>query len=279
MDESRRRAYLGAMGVTIWEARTLSGFVEAPPTFPQIAPDSAAEETPAPAARPSAPASRPPILLERQAPAQPSSDPGDEPEATPSAPGEEPVEHMDWERLEQAVADCRRCGLWESRTRTVFGVGDRRARLMIIGEAPGADEDRAGEPFVGRAGQLLNRMLAAIGFQRDQVYIANVLKCRPPGNRDPRPDEALHCQDYLLRQVELIAPCLILAVGRVAAQNLLRTDVNVGRLRGRWFEFGPAAVPLRVTYHPAYLLRSPEQKAKAWKDLVEVRRRLDQNGA
>ena len=238
MDESRRRAYLDAMGVTLWESRR-----------------------PAVVARTSSPA---------PADALPEPPP---PEPVPTAA--ESVAQMDWDGLGEAVANCRRCGLWESRTRTVFGVGDRQARLMIIGEAPGADEDRAGEPFVGRAGQLLNRMLAAIGFQREQVYIANVLKCRPPGNRDPRPEEALQCQDYLLRQVELIAPRLILAVGRVAAQNLLRTDVNVGRLRGRWFEFGPTAAPLRVTYHPAYLLRSPEQKAKAWDDLVEVRRRLD----
>mgnify|MGYP001773191047 CR=1 FL=1 len=185
-----------------------------------------------------------------------------------------PIERMDWDALDAAVRGCRACRLWETRTKTVFGVGDRRADLMIIGEAPGADEDRQGEPFVGRAGQLLTRMLAAIGFSREQVYIANVLKCRPPGNRDPKPDESLACQAYLQRQVALIEPKVILSVGRISAQQLLKTDTPVGRLRGQWFDYGPARIPLRVTYHPAYLLRSPEQKAKAWDDLTEVWRRL-----
>jgi DNA polymerase len=181
---------------------------------------------------------------------------------------------MDWETLAAAVAGCRDCALCETRTRTVFGVGDRQARLLVIGEAPGADEDREGEPFVGRAGQLLNRMLLAIGLERRQVYIANILKCRPPGNRDPRPDEVQHCHGYLARQVELIGPRAILTVGRISAQTLLGTDTPVGRLRGRWFDYGPDAIPLRVTYHPAYLLRSPENKGKAWEDLIEVARRL-----
>jgi DNA polymerase len=181
---------------------------------------------------------------------------------------------MDWDVLEAVVSGCRACGLCETRTNTVFGVGNRNADLLIIGEAPGADEDRAGEPFVGRAGQLLNRMLAAIGLAREQVYIANVLKCRPPGNRDPRPEEAKQCEAYLLRQIELLGPRAILCVGRVAAQHVLKTDAPLGSLRGRWMEFRTGAIPLRVTYHPAYLLRSPDQKAKAWEDLVEVVRRL-----
>jgi uracil-DNA glycosylase len=185
-----------------------------------------------------------------------------------------PVERMDWNTLDATVRGCRACRLWETRTKTVFGTGDRRADLMIIGEAPGADEDSQGEPFVGRAGQLLTLMLAAIGFSREQVYIANVLKCRPPGNRDPKPDEALACQSYLHRQVALIEPRVILSVGRISAQHLLKTETPVGQLRGRWFDYGPARIPLRVTYHPAYLLRSPEQKAKAWEDLTEVKRRL-----
>jgi DNA polymerase len=146
--------------------------------------------------------------------------------------------------------------------------------LMIIGEAPGIDEDRQGEPFVGRAGQLLDRMLLAIGLTRTQVFIANILKCRPPGNRDPRPDEALRCEPFLMRQIELVHPKVILAVGKVAAQNLLKTDVPVGRLRERWFELGSWRIPLRVTYHPSYLLRSPEQKTRAWQDLLEVARTL-----
>jgi uracil-DNA glycosylase len=193
---------------------------------------------------------------------------------TAEAEAVNPIERMDWDALDAAVRGCRACRLWETRTKTVFGVGDRRADLMIIGEAPGADEDSQGEPFVGRAGQLLTRMLAAIGFSREQVYIANVLKCRPPGNRDPKPDEALACQAYLHRQVALIEPKIILSVGRISAQHLLKTETPVGQLRGRWFEYGPARIPLRVTYHPAYLLRSPEQKSKAWDDLTEVRRRL-----
>jgi DNA polymerase len=158
----------------------------------------------------------------------------------------------------------------------VFGVGDREADLMIVGEAPGADEDRQGEPFVGRAGQLLNLMLAAIGLQRGEVYIANILKCRPPGNRDPRPEEAAACRAFLMRQIALIQPRVMLSVGRISAHNLLATDAPVGRLRGRWFEFGPQRLPLTVTYHPSYLLRSPEQKAKAWQDLLQVARRLRQ---
>jgi uracil-DNA glycosylase len=271
MDELRRRGYLRAMGVTLWEPRVATfARNEVAEQFGAI---SECEPRYAPTAdnRSAVPvgddlgtviASRvvaetalaaPPGLAERQRGA---------------------VAHMGWEALGAAVADCRRCGLWESRTRTVFGVGNRDARLMVVGEAPGADEDRAGEPFVGRAGQLLNRMLAAIGYSREQVFIANVLKCRPPGNRDPRPEEVVMCQEYLARQVELIQPEVILAVGRIAAQNLLRTDDSLGRLRGRWFEFGETAIPLRVTYHPAYLLRSPEQKAKAWEDLTVVKHRL-----
>ena len=184
------------------------------------------------------------------------------------------VAEMDWETLKAAVATCRGCGLWETRTQTVFGVGNREADLMIIGEAPGFDEDRAGEPFVGRAGRLLNLMLAAIGLRRDQVYIANILKCRPPGNRDPSPDEALRCEPYLLRQIELVRPRLVLSLGRISAQNLLHSGTPLRELRGQWFELGPAKTPLFVTYHPAYLLRSPDQKGVAWQDLQRVARRL-----
>jgi DNA polymerase len=138
---------------------------------------------------------------------------------------------------------------------------------MVIGEAPGADEDRQGEPFVGRAGQLLTEMLRAAGFKRDDVYIANILKCRPPNNRDPRLDEVNACSSYLLRQIELLQPKLILAVGRIAAQRLLNTDETIGRLRGNVYRFGSTSVPVVVTYHPAYLLRSPLQKRKSWADL------------
>jgi uracil-DNA glycosylase len=198
--------------------------------------------------------------------------------AASGAPGRDTVVTMGWDALQGAVATCRACALCETRTQTVFGVGNRQAELMIIGEAPGADEDRQGEPFVGRAGQLLNLMLAAIGLGREQVYIANILKCRPPGNRDPLLEESLRCEPFLMRQITLVRPRVLLSVGRVSAQSLLRTDVQIGRLRGRWFEYGPNKTPLMVTYHPAYLLRSPEQKRRVWQDLVAVARRLRAGG-
>ncbi len=179
-----------------------------------------------------------------------------------------------WERLAAEVRACTQCGLHKTRTQTVFGVGRRDAELLVIGEAPGADEDRQGEPFVGRAGQLLNAMLRAIGLPRSEVYIANILKCRPPGNRDPQPEEASLCTPYLSRQIALIKPRAILAVGRISAQWLLQTDSPIGRLRGRVFRYGESGTPLVVTYHPAYLLRSPLQKATAWTDLCMVKELL-----
>jgi len=182
-----------------------------------------------------------------------------------------------WDDLRACVADCRRCALAESRTNTVFGVGNTSADWMIIGEAPGAEEDRQGEPFVGRAGKLLDQMLLAIGQSRDSVFIANILKCRPPNNRDPQPDEAAACRDYLERQIALVQPRIVLAVGRIAAQNLLGSDEPVGRMRGRAHELD--GIPLIVTYHPAYLLRSPSQKRKAWSDLCLARRLAMENGA
>ena len=178
---------------------------------------------------------------------------------------------LDWEALRAAVASCTRCSLCESRTQTVFGVGDPDADWLIVGEAPGAEEDRRGEPFVGRAGKLLDEMLRAVNQGRDSAFIANILKCRPPGNRDPSPDESRTCRPYLDRQIELVSPRLILAVGRVAAQQLLHTDAPVGRLRGAKHELGDRQLPVVVTYHPAYLLRSPTQKRKAWADLVLAR--------
>jgi len=189
-------------------------------------------------------------------------------QAVPGSAAAPSPDGMDWPALEEAVSGCIQCGLHASRTRTVFGVGSRSADWMIIGEAPGAEEDRRGEPFVGRAGKLLDSMLAALGLDRSTVFIANILKCRPPENRDPKPEEARACAPYLRRQIELVAPKLILAVGRVAAQCLLETDAPLGRLRGRSHRFGEAGVPVIVTYHPAYLLRRPEAKADAWRDLV-----------
>lgn len=188
----------------------------------------------------------------------------------------------DWTTLRADVSACTRCGLHSGRTQTVFGVGQERADWLIIGEAPGAEEDRQGEPFVGRAGQLLNAMLRSIGLPRESVFIANVLKCRPPGNRDPWPEEVASCLPYLHRQIALIQPRLILAVGRIAAQNLLATEVPLARLRGRVHEFGERPTPLIVTYHPAYLLRSPAEKRKAWEDLKFARstfQRLSGQGA
>lgn len=185
---------------------------------------------------------------------------------------------MDWGTLQRTVAACTLCGLEKTRTQTVFGVGNQRAEWLVIGEAPGADEDARGEPFVGRAGQLLNSMLKAIGLDRPQVYIANILKCRPPNNREPRPEEAALCRSYLDRQIELIQPRIILAVGRIAAQNLLQTETPIGRMRGQVYEYGARRIPVVVTYHPAYLLRSPGEKRKAWTDLQfaqEVVRRGD----
>lgn len=175
------------------------------------------------------------------------------------------VHDLDWDELRQCVADCTRCELAASRTQTVFGVGNRNADWMIIGEAPGAEEDRRGEPFVGRAGKMLDEMLRAIGQSRESVFIANILKCRPPNNRDPKPAEAAECRGYLERQIAMVKPNIILAVGRIAAQNLLASDEPVGRMRGRRHDLN--GIPLVVTYHPAYLLRSPSQKRKSWSDL------------
>ncbi len=184
--------------------------------------------------------------------------------ARAKSPAESPV-GLDWDTLAATVRSCRLCGLCESRTQTVFGTGNRRAKLMVVGEAPGVEEDRQGEPFVGRAGVLLNSMLRAAGFERGDVYIANVLKCRPPQNRDPSLEEAERCLPYLRRQIELIQPAVILCVGRVAAQRLLGTELTVGRLRSRVHQLG--AVSVIVTYHPAYLLRAPGEKRKSWEDL------------
>jgi uracil-DNA glycosylase family 4 len=177
------------------------------------------------------------------------------------------IAELGFDELRQTVAGCTKCALHKSRTQTVFGVGNESADWMIIGEAPGAEEDRRGEPFVGRAGKLLDEMLRAVGLSRDAVFIANILKCRPPNNRDPLVDEAAACRAYLNRQIELISPRLILAVGRIAAQQLLETDAPLGRLRGQKHYLGDRQLPVVVTYHPAYLLRSPTQKRKAWQDL------------
>ncbi len=176
-------------------------------------------------------------------------------------------ENGKWEALRESVASCQQCGLHRGRTQTVFGVGDQHADWLIIGEAPGAEEDRQGEPFVGRAGKLLNSMLFAVGLQREQVFIANILKCRPPSNRDPKPEEVDACSGYLREQINLIQPKIILAVGRIAAQNLMKTETPIGKMRGQRYQYAESEIPVVVTYHPAYLLRSPREKRKAWQDL------------
>jgi DNA polymerase len=240
MMEPRRLRYLQAMGVDVYVRRglrttlTASGPTGAPPPAAEIAPPAASAASPTVAGSPTA---------------------------------ADAVGQLDWPALEARVRACTRCALHASRTHTVFGVGDRTAQLLIIGEAPGRDEDLRGEPFVGRAGKLLDAMLRAIGLDRERVYIANVLKCRPPNNRDPQPEEAQACRGYLERQIALIQPRLVLSVGRISAQNLLQTDTPVGRLRGQIHTLQPPGIPLIVTYHPAYLLRSPRDKAKAWADL------------
>lgn len=243
MDERRQR-YLEAMGIPLWVRR------DAP--APAGASHAPAGPDPAPpgASTVEAVVSSPPPAM-----------------APPAGAGPQ-----DWAGLEAQVAGCTACELHRTRNRTVFGVGSHEARLMVVGEAPGADEDRQGEPFVGRAGQLLNAMLGAIGYERAQVFIANVLKCRPPGNRDPRPEEAATCEPFLRSQILWIRPRVILAVGRVAAQHLLHTSEPLGRMRGRQYTYEDTGVPVIVTYHPAYLLRSPLQKRKAWDDLVLARR-------
>jgi uracil-DNA glycosylase family 4 len=247
MSEARRRAVLDALGVDVYVRRS-------PPR-----PAAAAPASPSTARHVAQPPADVPLIDARRDPA-------------PAASGIEAS--LDWEALRSMVAACTRCSLCETRTQTVFGTGDLDARWMFIGEAPGADEDRQGEPFVGRAGQLLTSMIRALGLRREEVYIANVLKCRPPGNRDPRPEEAASCRGYLERQIALVSPAIVIAVGRVAAQNLLATDTPLARLRGKMHALGARGWPLVVTYHPAYLLRSPGEKRKAWEDLLFAKRVL-----
>jgi len=260
MDASLRREYLEAMGIDSWVPRQSS-----PDSGVMDAASTAAQPPPAGPVEREADAELPSWLEEVPPPTEEWAE-SEMPDSAPAAV--DAVASLDWPALIYRVAQCSACELHAGRRQTVFGVGDSSANLMVIGEAPGAEEDRRGEPFVGRAGQLLNAMLLAIGLQRDQVYIANILKCRPPGNRDPRPDEALKCEPFLLRQVALVRPKVILAVGKIAAQNLLKSQETVGRMRGKAFHF--ESVPVVVSYHPAYLLRSPDQKAKAWQDLQRV---------
>lgn len=174
--------------------------------------------------------------------------------------------------LEKQVSVCTKCGLSRDRTQTVFGQGNPKAQLVFVGEAPGAEEDRQGLAFIGRAGQLLTRIVEAMGLRREDVFICNVLKCRPPGNRDPEMSEIISCEPYLLRQLELIRPEVMVALGRVAIQTLLRDKTPISRIRGKWHDYH--GIPLMPTFHPAYLLRNPAEKRRVWEDMQEVMRKL-----
>jgi uracil-DNA glycosylase family 4 len=237
--DSRRLAYLNALDIDVWTRRT-------EPSSSPGAQDAAVKAQAVPEA----------------------SVPGVDPRGAGPA-------RMGWDDLAAAVRRCTLCTLHATRTQSVFGVGDRNARWMVIGEAPGMEEDRQGEPFVGRAGQLLNSMLKAMGLAREQVFIANILKSRPPNNRDPRPEEVRACLPYLYRQIELVNPTLLLCVGRIAAQTLLETTDPIGKLRGVVHRIATDR-PMVVTYHPAYLLRSPGEKRKAWADLMLAMRTFAQ---
>jgi DNA polymerase len=262
---ARRDAILEEMGLApVWKLRgkAVAGWKsEAPPQA--IVPKAVAGT---PASRPSAP-DRPSLAAAQV--------PGLRVSAKPDLADDRAARilKMDWAELKAAVSSCQACGLRKTCTQTVFGVGDEKADWFLVGEAPGAEEDARGEPFVGQAGRLLDNMLASIGLARGKnVYICNVLKCRPPGNRNPEPFEVSQCAPHLLRQLELIQPKLILAMGRFAVQALLATESSIASLRGRLHRY--QGVPLIVTYHPAYLLRNLPDKAKAWEDLCFARRAI-----
>jgi DNA polymerase len=234
MDNVTRLKYLKAMGIDVWLPRTSDCGVD------DMLPLSLVEkETEPKAEQPNYPLTDTPTVIS--------------------------VENDEWQKLQQDVATCQRCSLCATRSQTVFGSGNKNADWMLIGEAPGANEDREGKPFVGKAGLLLTEMLRAVGLTREQVFIANIIKCRPPENRDPKIDEVAACSEYLHRQIAVIQPKIILALGRIAAQNLLKTDQPIGKLRGAVHYLDK--IPVVVIYHPAYLLRSLLEKRKAWVDL------------
>ena len=308
MDEARRRQYLKAMGIQVWVPRREpeAGLDLSPPESVAVAPgaeevagamtatavDAGAVPDPTPVPEQAPAVEAPPVVVDasvgREPPPEPEMPPwldeapwpddGYEPVMSSGEGYDDPdlpepddgVSSLDWDGLAARVAQCTHCGeLSQARTQTVFGVGDRQADWLFIGEAPGAEEDRQGEPFVGRAGKLLDSMLSALGRKRGEgIYIANILKCRPPRNRDPSPEEAHACRPYLDRQIQLIRPRILVALGRVAAQNLLETSDALGTLRGRVRTY--RGIPVVVTYHPAYLLRRPLEKRKAWEDLCRA---------
>lgn len=276
MQSHRRQQVLDALGIERWTLRSAAtavpaAAVQAPTVRPSsVTPASVVRD---PVAIPAVPQAAP---RSRAAPA------GGPVLKAPVAPGpvvSDLVVPQDWDGLRAMVKDCSRCKLCATRTQTVFGVGITDAPLMVVGEGPGADEDAQGEPFVGRAGKLLDEMLAAIGrSRRENTFIANVVKCRPPGNRDPETDEVEACRPYLDQQIRLVKPKLIVGLGRIAAQRLLNTDQPLSRLRGPLYEYGADRTPLLITYHPAYLLRSPREKAKSWEDLKKIHRFLREDG-
>lgn len=241
LDESKRKKYLAALGVKTWQARE-NEEIEHCNAQQNVVSARKSEEK----------------LI-----------------ASPSVAIDiDKITSMDLSSLDNHVKTCQACELHKTRKQTVFGVGHHKADWLIIGEAPGADEDRQGEPFVGRAGQLLTQMLRAIGLAREEVFIANILKCRPPNNRDPKADEVSACNSYLNRQIELLEPKIVLALGRIAAQSLLQTDMPIGKMRGKLYHLEKNSIPTVVTYHPAYLLRSPKEKRKVWEDLKFARQQI-----
>lgn len=235
------------MGITVWVRR--------PPFFSLTEPTVAVNETVSPAS--------PPVEVVTSSQLDYSQ-----------CDHQPPPSQLDWQTLQHQVSVCTACPLHQHRTQTVFGIGNYQADWMLIGEAPGAEEDAQGEPFVGRAGQLLNAMLYAIGLRREAVYIANVVKCRPPKNRNPTLEEAASCHPFLQQQLAIIKPKLIVALGRVAAQHLLATTEPIGQLRSRCFEDVHLGIPLIATYHPAYLLRRPTEKRRAWQDLQLIAQQM-----
>jgi len=253
-NEARRLAYLDAMGVTVWRQRSTDPAVH----------DGTSSERDDQASQA--------VHGDQLAASEPAHEPPP-PALTPDRNTPE-IAAMDWDTLAASVARCQRCPLHAERTQGVFGVGNPEADWLFIGEAPGAEEDRQGEPFVGRAGQLLDAMLAAVGRSRESVYIANVIKSRPPGNRNPAAEEIEACLPYLRRQIQLISPRLVMLCGRISAQSLLDSTEPVGRLRGQVHRLPGFGIPAVVTYHPAYLLREGREKRKVWEDLRLARRTL-----
>jgi uracil-DNA glycosylase len=285
------RALAEVAAETVRHLRWLSdaGIAEVPPpalprgeaSFPEPGPRRAAPDAPPNDTAPRDTAGWRPIAqpIPARPPATPAATPGARPPAcspdarpTPGVPPAKGAGSPDLRAIRDELGECARCKLGAGRTTLVFGVGNPAAELMFVGEGPGADEDREGEPFVGRAGQLLTRMIEAMGYRREEVYIANVVKCRPPNNRNPEPDEIEACEPFLRAQIAAVRPKVIVALGKFAAQTLLRDTTPITRLRGRWMSY--EGVRLMPTFHPAYLLRSPEEKKKAWEDLQLVMREL-----